>query len=219
MLLESLNEQQRQAVCLRSTNPIAVYAGPGTGKTRVILARTASLLQDADEDGSILVLTYTRAAADEILERLEHMVRYWRACWRNTQKCYACRALVCRQQCAREVFGYYMQRYKYISHNYILLCGTHDVGPCARGLVVGSDVYAVISLRGRPSSNLDGLPHCQGLAMSAAQQLPRQHQNLATMWLHSPAGAQELQRRLPRYYPMCNIDWLVDLFIDRLTDI
>jgi superfamily I DNA/RNA helicase len=55
--------------------PLIVLAGPGTGKTRVIVSRIAHLIAERDADpGSILALTFTNKAAGEMRERLGQML-------------------------------------------------------------------------------------------------------------------------------------------------
>ena len=72
--LAGLNDAQRRAAAHRGA-PIAVLAGPGTGKTRVIIHRVASLIQDDGADpASILAVTYTVRAADELRRRLATMI-------------------------------------------------------------------------------------------------------------------------------------------------
>jgi ATP-dependent DNA helicase UvrD/PcrA len=51
--------------------PCLVVAGPGSGKTRVIVERFLSLIDRGVDPGAQLVLTYTRKAAQEMLERAE----------------------------------------------------------------------------------------------------------------------------------------------------
>ncbi len=54
----------------------AVYAGPGTGKTRLLVKRLNFLLQNPPRPGGeVACITYTNAAADEIASRLESGVR------------------------------------------------------------------------------------------------------------------------------------------------
>ena len=68
--LAGLNPAQR-AAATHTTGPLAIVAGPGTGKTRTLTVRIAHLvraLQAAPE--SILVLTFTHKAADELRDRL-----------------------------------------------------------------------------------------------------------------------------------------------------
>ncbi len=64
-----LNPAQQSAVTsLRG--PLRVMAGPGSGKTRVIAARAAALLLAGVSPSQILVLTFSRAAAQEMRQRL-----------------------------------------------------------------------------------------------------------------------------------------------------
>ena len=73
-LLSSLNEHQR-AAALHRGGPLIVLAGPGTGKTRAIIARIASLiLNDGVAPETIVAVTYTVKAAQELRERLAEQV-------------------------------------------------------------------------------------------------------------------------------------------------
>ncbi len=67
-----LNENQRAAVDWNE-GPLLVLAGPGSGKTLVLTLRAARLLQ-ADADASVLALTFTNNAADEMRERLDKLM-------------------------------------------------------------------------------------------------------------------------------------------------
>ncbi|MGH3151798.1 MAG: ATP-dependent helicase, partial [Streptosporangiaceae bacterium] len=68
-ILDGLNEQQRRAVTHES-GPLLVLAGAGTGKTRTLVARAAWLrdVQGVQAD-RILLLTFTRRAASDMLAR------------------------------------------------------------------------------------------------------------------------------------------------------
>lgn len=68
-LIDTLNKQQRAAVEY-SGGPLIVLAGPGTGKTRVIIARLAHLLEQGADPDSLLALTFSVKAAEEMRERL-----------------------------------------------------------------------------------------------------------------------------------------------------
>ncbi|MFH1155716.1 MAG: UvrD-helicase domain-containing protein [Pseudomonadota bacterium] len=69
-LLASLNPAQRAALsCTR--RPLLIQAGPGTGKTRTLTAKIAHLiLEKGIAPQSILALTFTNRAAEEMKERL-----------------------------------------------------------------------------------------------------------------------------------------------------
>lgn len=64
-----LNDAQKQAVT-HWKGPLLALAGPGSGKTLVITKRIEYLIRQADVDPSqILVITFTKAAAEEMRER------------------------------------------------------------------------------------------------------------------------------------------------------
>ena len=65
---KQFNEAQRQAIA-HFTGPCLTLAGPGSGKTTVIVERICRLLGRGVPAGNILVLTFTRAAAVEMRER------------------------------------------------------------------------------------------------------------------------------------------------------
>ena len=69
-LLSGLNEDQRQA--LLALAPVtAVIAGPGTGKTRTLVAKILYLLRERGvKAGEITAVTFTRKAAAELKSRL-----------------------------------------------------------------------------------------------------------------------------------------------------
>ncbi len=70
---EVLNEAQLAAVTHRE-GPLLVVAGAGSGKTRTLIYRVARLIESGVAPGSILLLTFTRRAAQEMLRRAEQLV-------------------------------------------------------------------------------------------------------------------------------------------------
>ncbi len=74
LLLESLNDRQREAV-LAGDGPVLVVAGPGTGKTKTLTVRLAYLLAERHvAPEALLAATFTTRAAKEMRERLERLV-------------------------------------------------------------------------------------------------------------------------------------------------
>lgn len=71
-LLSGLDDEQRAAV-LDDSQQLLVVASAGSGKTRVFVHRIARLVLDGADPGSILALSYTNAAADEVKRRLAAM--------------------------------------------------------------------------------------------------------------------------------------------------
>ena len=77
-LWSSLNESQQKAVELTNHHAL-ILAGAGTGKTKTLIARVASLLQDGGMKSSdILAVTFTNKAAQEMKDRVERgLGRFW----------------------------------------------------------------------------------------------------------------------------------------------
>lgn len=70
---EALNAQQLAAVMHRD-GPLLVIAGAGSGKTRTLIYRVARLIESGIPPGAILLLTFTRRAAQEMLRRVELLI-------------------------------------------------------------------------------------------------------------------------------------------------
>jgi DNA helicase II / ATP-dependent DNA helicase PcrA len=78
---ESLNSAQRQAATYGraahravEAGPLLVIAGAGTGKTSTLAHRVAHLVLAGVDPGRILLLTFSRRAAEEMTRRVERIV-------------------------------------------------------------------------------------------------------------------------------------------------
>ncbi|MFO0869222.1 MAG: ATP-dependent helicase [Pirellulales bacterium] len=72
-ILEGLNDRQQEAV-LHGTGPLLVIAGAGTGKTKTLVHRVARLIADGVDPSRILLMTFTRRAAGEMLRRVGQLI-------------------------------------------------------------------------------------------------------------------------------------------------
>ena len=65
----NLNPRQMEAVNHKD-GPLLVLAGAGSGKTTVLIARVAKLIESGIRPWNILTITFTNKAADELKNRL-----------------------------------------------------------------------------------------------------------------------------------------------------
>lgn len=82
-IFESLNSVQREAVD-HQNGPAVVFAGAGSGKTRVITTRIARLIRDGVSPWSILAVTFTNKAASEMQHRVMNLCPEARGCLIST---------------------------------------------------------------------------------------------------------------------------------------
>ena len=83
-LLDGLNPEQERAV-RHKDGPLLIFAGAGSGKTRVIVHRVAHLISQGVDANRILCLTFTNKAAGEMKERLRFLLeKHDIAVWAGT---------------------------------------------------------------------------------------------------------------------------------------
>ncbi len=84
-VFDSLNPQQRRAATFGTpfedkgvkgvnAGPLLILAGAGTGKTNTLAHRTAHLVLNGTDPSRIMMLTFTRRAAQEMIKRAQHIV-------------------------------------------------------------------------------------------------------------------------------------------------
>lgn len=64
-----LNKEQKEAI-EKTEGKISVVAGPGSGKTRVLIERVLNLIKMGKPQSKILLITFTNKVREEIIERL-----------------------------------------------------------------------------------------------------------------------------------------------------
>ena len=73
-VLGDLNPAQRTAAC-HGDGPLLIIAGAGTGKTTTLAHRVAWMIDSGINPGRILLLTFTRRAAAEMVGRVDAIIR------------------------------------------------------------------------------------------------------------------------------------------------
>ena len=79
---DALNPAQRRAATFgtggsgegRECRPLLILAGAGTGKTNTLAHRTAHLVLNGTDPSRIMMLTFTRRAAQEMIKRTQTIV-------------------------------------------------------------------------------------------------------------------------------------------------
>src|SRR4051812_38108282 len=63
-------DPSQQAVVAHSSGPLLVLAGPGTGKTTTLVEAVVERVREGAAPDDVLVLTFSRKAADELRTRI-----------------------------------------------------------------------------------------------------------------------------------------------------
>jgi DNA helicase-2/ATP-dependent DNA helicase PcrA len=95
---EGLNARQREAA-RAGPGPLLILAGAGTGKTNTLAHRVAHLLLEGASPDRILLLTFTRRAAQEMIRRARRIAGEARLPWSGTFHSVANRLI--RRHCRR----------------------------------------------------------------------------------------------------------------------
>ena len=71
--LSNLNKEQQKAVKLLN-GPVLCLAGAGSGKTTTLTYRVANLIENGVNPASIILLTFTKKSANDMLLRVNELI-------------------------------------------------------------------------------------------------------------------------------------------------
>ena len=76
--LVALNPEQRCAVehAVKDAQPLLIISGAGTGKTNTLAHRVAHLIVQGVDPRRIMLLTFSRRAADEMIRRVQRIAMH-----------------------------------------------------------------------------------------------------------------------------------------------
>ncbi|MCL2577562.1 MAG: UvrD-helicase domain-containing protein [Defluviitaleaceae bacterium] len=81
--LDKLNPSQREAA-MHLNGPLLIFAGAGSGKTRVLTYRVARLIEQGVDPYHIIAITFTNKAAKEMRERISNITPLGEQVWVST---------------------------------------------------------------------------------------------------------------------------------------
>ena len=90
--LTQLNDEQKKAVRL-TDGSIIIFAGAGSGKTRVITYRIAHMIENGVNPFNILAITFTNKASKEMKDRIFELTDYSSNIWVSTFHSFCARIL------------------------------------------------------------------------------------------------------------------------------
>ena len=68
--LSILNDEQKAVVTYSGDKKLCVEAGPGSGKTRVLIEKVKFMINEGINPETLLIITFSKKAAEELQERL-----------------------------------------------------------------------------------------------------------------------------------------------------
>ncbi|MFV1965934.1 MAG: ATP-dependent helicase [Pirellulaceae bacterium] len=193
-VLKGLNREQRQAV-RHGEDPLLVVAGAGTGKTKTLVHRVAHLIGRGTDPARILLLTFTRRAANEMLCRVDDLL------WPLDRL----RGRGETQRASRKVWG---GTFHATAARLLRIYGT----------VIGLDPSFTIHDRGDSEDLIDGLRTELGLADTHTR-FPKKGTCMA-IYSHCVNSQEPIDRILAKHYAWCRDDVhdlkrLFDAYTDR----